>query len=68
MYIWPFWGESVVALHPDIILMAAFEREANSQQVGACKTSGRLGKRTCACESYSDVRDALRQSQATDYL
>jgi hypothetical protein len=30
------------------------------EYVGYCKASGRLSKRVCTCESYSDVKDALQ--------
>ncbi len=36
-------------------------------EVGHCRTKGRLAKRECTCESFSDVRNALDQAQDPDF-
>ena len=53
---------------------AALRREAREQsiqcgqdEVGYCKTSGRLKKRVCTCELYSDVRDAQPEPSISDF-
>lgn len=53
---------------------AALRRQAREQsihcgqnEVGYCKASGRLKKRVCTCELYSDVRDASPQPSISDF-
>ena len=41
--------------------------QCGSDETGYCKTKGRLAKRLCTCESFSDVRSALDQGQDPDF-
>jgi len=41
--------------------------QCGSGEVGYCKASGRLKKRECTCESFSDARNALDQAQDPDF-
>jgi len=53
---------------------AALRRQAREQsiqcgsgEVGYCKASGRLKKRVCICELFSDVENALPQVPMSDF-
>ena len=53
---------------------AALRRQVREQsmhcgrnEVGYCKASGRLSKRVCTCESFSDVRNTMDQAQDPDF-
>ena len=41
--------------------------QCGSGEVGYCKASGRLSKRVCTCESFSDVRNTMDQAQDPDF-
>ncbi len=36
-------------------------------EVGYCRASGRLKKRVCTCELYSDIENALPQAPISDF-
>jgi len=42
--------------------------QCGSGEVGYCKASGRLKKRVCTCELFSDVENALPQVPMSDFL